>query len=515
MVCVMVLLLIVHALVQYFQTYLLGWVGQSAIRDLRHQLYNHLLGMKVNFYDRTPIGTLVTRTISDIETLADVFSDGLASVSGDILQLVFILAVMFFTDVKLTLISLSVFPILLYASYLFKNYVRASFQEVRKQVARLNAFIQEQITGMSIVQVFNREEKEFAKFKVINAEHTKANIDTIFYYSVYFPVVEIIAAVSTGLLVWYGTKGVLHDTVSLGVLISFLMYIAMFFRPIRQIADRFNTLQLGMVSSERVFRLLDTKDTVKGKNNYIPSHINGKIVFRNVYFNYKKEEDVLYNISFEIEPNKTTAIVGATGAGKSTLINIILRFYEPEKGNILLDDIPLEDYQPEFLRKNIGTVTQDVFLFSGTIRDNIALWDTTITDSVILNAIRKIGVDDFINNLPGGLDCLVMERGAMLSTGQRQLIAFIRAMVRNPNLILLDEATSSVDSETENMIQHAIKNILANRTSVVIAHRLSTIIHSDKIIVMDMGKIVETGTHAQLLAMNGIYHELYTMQYIV
>jgi len=301
----------------------------------------------------------------------------------------------------------------------------------------------------------------------------------------------------------------------LGVLISFLMYIAMFFRPIRQIADRFNTLQLGMVSSERVFRLLDTKDTVKGKNNYIPSHINGKIVFRNVYFNYKKEEDVLYNISFEIEPNKTTAIVGATGAGKSTLINIILRFYEPEKGNILLDDIPLEDYQPEFLRKNIGTVTQDVFLFSGTIRDNIALWDTTITDSVILNAIRKIGVDDFINNLPGGLDCLVMERGAMLSTGQRQLIAFIRAMVRNPNLILLDEATSSVDSETENMIQHAIKNILANRTSVVIAHRLSTIIHSDKIIVMDMGKIVETGTHAQLLAMNGIYHELYTMQYIV
>lgn len=506
-------LLLLQSLVQYAHTFLSDWLGQHVIRDIRIKLYRHLLGLKLQFFDRTPIGRLVTRNVSDIETLADVFSQGLAAMLGDLLQLVVILAIMFYTDWRMTLISLSTLPLLIISTYVFKEKIKSAFNEVRNAVANLNSFVQEHITGMSIVQIFNSEDREFKKFKKINNEHKKANLRSVLYYSIYYPVAEVIQAIGIGLLVWYGAKGVIAEFTSIGVLIAFIMYIQMFFRPIRMIADRFNTLQLGIVSTSRIIKLLDSKDHIADNGNIVPEHFKGEVEFKNVWFAYDEENYVLKDISFSAHHGESIALVGATGAGKSSVINILSRFYEINKGSIYVDGINIKEYDLQALRRNIGVVLQDVFLFSGSIRENITLGKTDITESQILHAAELVGALGFIEKLPGGLDYDVMERGATLSVGQRQLISFIRAMVYDPQIIVLDEATSSVDTETETMIQAAIEKVLKGRTSIVIAHRLSTIQRADKILVFDKGEIKESGNHQELLSKNGFYTYLYNVQY--
>ena len=506
-------LLLLQSLVQYAHTFLSDWLGQHVIRDIRIKLYQHLLGLKLQFFDRTPIGRLVTRNVSDIETLADVFSQGLAAMLGDLLQLVVILALMFYTDWRMTLISLSTLPLLIISTYVFKEKIKSAFNEVRNAVANLNSFVQEHITGMSIVQIFNSEEREFKKFKKINNEHKKANLRSVLYYSVYYPVAEVIQAIGIGLLVWYGAKGVIEGFTTIGVLIAFIMYIQMFFRPIRMIADRFNTLQLGIVSTSRIIKLLDSKDHIADNGNIIPEHFKGEVEFKNVWFAYDGENYVLKDISFSAHHGESIALVGATGAGKSSVINLLSRFYEINEGSIYVDGINIKEYDLQALRRNIGVVLQDVFLFSGSIKENITLGKTDITESQILHAAELVGALGFIEKLPGGLDYDVMERGATLSVGQRQLISFIRAMVYDPQIIVLDEATSSVDTETETMIQAAIEKVLKGRTSIVIAHRLSTIQRADKILVFDKGEIKEAGNHQELLSKNGYYTYLYNVQY--
>jgi ATP-binding cassette subfamily B protein len=506
-------LLLLQSLVQYAHTFLSDWLGQHVIRDIRIMLYRHLLGLKLQFFDKTPIGRLVTRNVSDIETLADVFSQGLAAMLGDLLQLVVILIIMFYTDWRMTLISLSTLPLLIISTYVFKEKIKSAFNEVRNAVANLNSFVQEHITGMSIVQIFNSEEREFDKFKKINNEHKKANLRSVLYYSVYYPVAEVIQAIGIGLLVWYGAKGVIGEFTTIGVLIAFIMYIQMFFRPIRMIADRFNTLQLGIVSTSRIIKLLDSKDHIADNGNIIPEHFKGEVEFKNVWFAYEEENYVLKNISFGARHGESIALVGATGAGKSSVINLLSRFYEINSGTIHVDGINIKEYDLHALRRNIGVVLQDVFLFSGSIRENITLGKTDISESQILHAAELVGALSFIQKLPGGLDYDVMERGATLSVGQRQLISFIRAMVYDPQIIVLDEATSSVDSETETMIQAAIEKVLKGRTSIVIAHRLSTIQRADKILVFDKGEIKEAGNHLELLSKNGYYTYLYNVQY--
>ncbi|MBA9078482.1 ABC transporter ATP-binding protein [Rufibacter quisquiliarum] len=509
----LIVLLVLHTAVSYFHTYFAGWLGQYVVRDIRVKLYEHILKLRLKFYDRTPIGTLVTRNVSDVETLSDVFSEGLAAMIGDVLQLVFILIYMFWIDWKLTLVSLSMFPLLIISTYIFKEKVKASFQEVRGAVAKLNAFVQEHITGMMVVQIFNNEEREMKKFEAINKEHTRANIKSVLYYSIYFPVAEVIGAAGTGLLVWYGAKGVIQDTVTLGSLIAFIMYIAMFFRPIRQIADRFNTLQLGVVSSERIMKLLESQEMISDSGTYAPETIKGGVTFENVWFAYNEEDWVLRGISFEVKAGQTVALVGATGAGKTSIINLLSRFYEINKGTIKVDDHDIKEYDLDVLRQHIGVVLQDVFLFSGTIADNISLGNKEITEEQMWHAARLVGADKFIERLPGGLQYNVMERGATLSVGQRQLISFVRAMVYDPKIIILDEATSSVDSETEELIQYAISQLMQGRTSIVIAHRLSTIQKADNIIVLDRGEIKEAGRHEELLQTGGYYAQLHEMQY--
>jgi ATP-binding cassette subfamily B multidrug efflux pump len=512
MIYILVGLMVFQALVQFAHTYLSGWVGQVIIRDIRIKLYRHLLKMKLKFFDNTPIGRLVTRNVSDVETLADVFSEGLAAIVGDLLQLVTILGVMFYIDWKLTLVSLCTFPFLVISTYIFKEKMKVAFNEVRNAVANLNTFLQEHITGMSIVQIFNREEREFEKFKEINREHRKAHLKSVFYNSIYFPVAEIIQAVGIGLVVWYGASGVLDLEIKVGVLISFIMYLQLFFRPIRMIADRFNTLQMGVVSSARIFKLLDSQENIVNDGNYAPARIKGKINFEHVWFAYNDEEWVLKDINFEVKHGETVAIVGATGAGKSSVINLISRFYEINKGNILIDDRSIRDFELGTLRKHVGVVLQDVFLFSDTIYYNITLGNPSITREQVMYAAELVGAKRFIERLPGGLDYNVRERGATLSVGQRQLISFVRAMVYNPEIIILDEATSSVDTETEEMIQHAIDKMMKGRTSIIIAHRLSTIQKANKIIVLHQGEIKEIGNHESLLLQEGYYAQLHQMQ---
>ncbi|MDB5262984.1 MAG: antibiotic transporter ATP-binding protein [Adhaeribacter sp.] len=506
-------LLVVHTCVEYLHTYFAGWLGQHIVRDIRVLLYRHILKLRLKFYDRTPIGTLVTRNVSDVEQLSDVFSEGLAAMLGDILQLVFILGYMLYIDWKLTLVSLATLPFLFISTYIFKEKVKASFQEVRTAVANLNAFVQEHLTGMNIVQIFNNEAREEKKFQKINQEHTRANIRSVLYYSIYFPVAEVIGATGTGLLVWYGARGVINEEVTLGTLIAFIMYIAMFFRPIRQIADRFNTLQMGVVSTERIVRLLDSKELISDTGTYAPASTRGDVSFERVWFAYNNEEYVLRDISFEVKAGQTVAFVGATGAGKTSIINLLSRFYEINKGTIRIDGVDLKEYDLNVLRSQIGVVLQDVFLFSGSIADNITLGNPHITREQIWEAAELVGARRFIERLPDGLDYRVMERGATLSVGQRQLISFVRAMVYNPRIIILDEATSSVDSETEELIRFAIDQLMQGRTSIVIAHRLSTIQKADKIIVLDRGEIKETGNHEELLQQQGFYAQLYQMQY--
>ncbi len=513
MIVLLIVALVLQAYVQYLHTYESGWIGQHVIKDIRVKLYQHLVKLRLKFFDNTPIGRLVTRNISDVETLSDVFTEGLAAMIGDLLQLVFILGVMFYTDWKLTLISLSTLPLLILSTYVFKEKIKVAFNEVRNAVSNLNSFVQEHITGMAIVQVFNAEKREHKKFDEINREHRRANLKSVLYYSIYFPVAEVIQAAGIGLLVWFGSKAVIGEEVTVGVLIAFIMYIQMFFRPIRLIADRYNTLQLGVVSSARIFKLLDNDEHLPNNGTYVPEKIDGHVQFDNVWFAYNDEDYVLKDISFEVKPGEIVAFVGATGAGKSSVINLLSRFYDINKGEIKLDGRNISDYELSGLRRNIGVVMQDVFLFSDTIFRNITLGNPDITMEQVREAADLVGALKFIERLPGGFEYNVMERGATLSVGQRQLISFVRAMVYNPKIIVLDEATSSVDSETEEMIQEAIEKLMKGRTSIVIAHRLSTIQHASQIIVLDKGEIKERGTHDELLTLEGFYNTLYQMQY--
>ena len=509
-------LLVVQSAVQYAHTYISGRIAQFVIRDIRIQLYQHLISLRLRFFDKTPIGRLVTRTISDVETLADVFSEGLAAMASDLLQIIFILAFMFYIDWRLTLVSLSTIPFMLLATYVFKEKIKVAFNDVRNAVSNLNSFVQEHITGMNIVQIFGSEKKEFDKFKEINKEHRDAHLRSVLYYSVYFPAAEIIAAMGTGLLVWYGAKGVINveaTGITVGKLVSFIMFIQLFFRPIRMIADRYNTLQMGIVGSSRIINLLDDKIDVMPNGTKSPTEIKGEVKFNHVWFAYNEPEYVLKDINLEIKPGETIALVGATGAGKSSIINLLNRFYEINRGSIEVDGIDIKEFDIKSLRQNIGVVLQDVFLFSDTIRNNITLGNADVTDEMILHAADLVGARRFIERLPGGLGYNVMERGATLSVGQRQLLSFIRAMVYDPKILVLDEATSSVDTETEEMIQNAIAKMMTNRTSIAIAHRLSTIQKADKIIVLDKGEIKESGTHEELISHNGFYAQLHKMQY--
>lgn len=506
-------LLTIQSFVQYLFTYYSGWLGQNVIKDIRIKLYRHIQKLKLSFFDKTPIGRLVTRNISDIETLAEVFSTGIAGIVADVFQLLVILGFMFWMDWELTLVSLSLLPLLILATYVFKEKIKIAFNEVRTAVSNLNSFVQEHITGMNIVQIFNSEEREFEKFKEINKEHRKANINSVLYYAIYFPVSEIIQAAGIGLIIWYGGGQMVQGTVVPGMLIAFILYLQMFFRPIRMIADRFNTLQMGIVSSNRIMDLLDNNDHIQDTGTHAPDAVSGHVKFEKVWFSYVPNEYVLKDISFEVNAGDTIALVGATGAGKSSTINLLSRFYEIEKGAIYLDDVDVRSYNLNNLRGHIAVVLQDVFLFSDSIYNNITLRNPDIGMDKVHEAAKLVGALPFIEKLPGGFDYNVQERGATLSVGQRQLISFVRAMVYDPKIIVLDEATSSVDTETETLIQSAIQKLMQGRTSIVIAHRLSTIQNADQILVLDKGQIVERGDHDTLLEQNGHYAQLHQMQY--
>ena len=495
---------------RFYFGFLTSWLGQTVVRDMRVTVYKKILSYNLSQFDQTPIGTLTTRTINDIESVNDIFSDGLIPIISDLLSIISILLFMFFVDWRLTLISLAPFPVLIIATYLFKESVNKSFIKVRNAVAALNAFVQEHITGMSVVQAFAVEDKEFRKFKEINKQHRNANIKAILAYSVFFPVVEIVLAFSTGLLVWWGA----NNAFNAGVIISFIMYLNLLFRPLRVIADKFNVLQMGTVASERIFKVLDNKDVTPETHNGISSgQVKGDVEFKNVWFAYRNEEYVLRNISFDIEAGQTLAIVGHTGSGKTSVISLLNRLYHINKGEIKIDNKNIEAYDILFLRSRIAVVLQDVFLFSGSVYDNVTLRNTSIEKGQVIEAAKMIGVHDFIMQLPGGYDYNVMERGATLSLGQRQLLSFIRALLYNPSILILDEATSSIDSESEILIQHAIDKLIKGRTSIVIAHRLSTIRKANKIIVLDRGEIKETGTHQELMRQQGHYYKLHKMQF--
>ena len=520
MTLLMIVILLVQTFIQYFHTFLTNALGQSVIKDLRIDIFNHITKLRLKYFDRTPIGQLITRTVSDLETIADIFSEGLISIIGDSLQVITIIAVMLYADWRLTLIVLIPMPFLMVATYFFKEAIKSAFQDVRTQISSLNTFLQEHITGVSIIQYFAREDQEYKKFNQINANHRDAHIRSNWYYSIFFPVVEIISALSLGLLVWYGSKSILNQQVSPGVVVAFIMYINMLFRPIRELADKFNTLQMGMVGADRIFTVLDTQEKTGNDGVVTLPKMKGEITFNKVWFSYKQtndiptdEEWILKDISFKVKEGETLALVGATGAGKSSTINILNRFYEISKGEVSIDGIPIKDFELNYLRSQIATVLQDVFLFSDTIQNNISLKSDEITLEQVIAAAKDVGAHDFIMRLPGGYQYNVQERGATLSVGQAQLISFIRALVHQPKILVLDEATSSVDTETEELIQKAIEKLMTGRTSIVIAHRLSTIQNANKIIVLDHGEIKEMGTHQELLALNGYYKYLYDLQF--
>jgi ATP-binding cassette subfamily B protein len=513
MVLLLIGLLVLQAIIQYLHTFYSGWLGQNIIKDIRIKLYQHIQSLKLQFFDKTPIGRLVTRNVSDIETLAEVFSTGIAGIISDVLQILVILGVMFYMDWALTLVSLALFPLLILATYVFKEKIKFAFNEVRTAVSNLNTFVQEHITGMNIVQIFNSEKIEFEKFKEINKEHRRANIRSVMYYAVYFPVAEVIQAAGIGLIVWYGGGELVQGSIKFGTLIAFIMFNNMFFRPIRMIADRFNTLQMGIVSTNRILDLLDSEEHISDSGTHKPDDIKGNVTFDHVWFAYNDEDWVLKDINFKVNKGETIALVGATGAGKSSIINLLSRFYEINKGSISVDGATISEYDLTNLRRHISVVLQDVFLFSGSIQDNITLKNPAISKEKVKEAAQLVGALPFIERLPGGFDYNVMERGATLSVGQRQLISFVRAMVYEPKIIVLDEATSSVDTETEGLIQKAIQKLMQGRTSIVIAHRLSTIQNAHKILVLDKGQIVEEGTHETLLSKNGFYAHLHQMQY--
>ena len=506
-----VVFLFIETTIRFFFSFMTAALGQRVVKDLRIAVYEKIVGLNLHQFDTTPIGTLTTRTIDDIERINDIFSDGLIPIIADLLTIIFTLATMFWINWQLTLVSLAPFPIMIIATYFFKESVNKSFVEVRNAVASLNAFIQEHLSGMAVVQAFAAEGRELNKFKKINAEHRLANIKAIFAYSVFFPIVEVVLAISTGLLVWF----IAGNALDAGLLMSFILYLNQLFRPLRVIADKFNVLQMGMVAAERVFKVMDNPDEMPPDSpDCIDAGVlKGNIDFKDVWFAYKEDQYVLKGINFSIQSGQTVALVGHTGSGKTSIISLLNRLYTTQKGSLLLDQKPITAYTLESLRRNIGVVLQDVFLFSGSILDNITLRNPAITEEEVVKAAKMMGLHDFILQLPGGYQYHVMERGATLSLGQRQLISFIRALLYNPSVLVLDEATSSVDSETELLIEKATETLITGRTSIVIAHRLSTIRKADLIIVLDKGEVKEAGNHESLLQKDGFYARLYEMQF--
>ena len=510
---ILISLLFLEGFIQFFYMYLSNWIGQHVILDLRKKIFKHILSLRMKYFDNTPIGTLVTRSVSDIETIADIFSQGLLVIIAELLKLVIVIIVMFYTDWRLTIIALSTIPVLLIATNWFKKNIKKSFQDVRTQVSNINSFVQEHLVGMNIVQIFNREEAEFKKFKEINVLHRDAHLRSIFYYAVFFPIVEVLSAASIGLIVWYGGQNILtENTITPGEIIAFILFIHMMFRPIRQLADRFNVLQMGIVGSERVFKILDTDEKINDKGTRKLEEINGTISFSNVWFAYKDKQWVLKDLTFDIGAGKMLALVGQTGSGKSSIIRVLNRFYEINKGKITLDGVSVDEISINSLRKNIALVQQEVFLFSDSLLNNITLYDNSISKESIVNAAKEIGIHDFISSLPGSYDYKVGERGVTLSSGQRQLIAFLRVYLRDPKILILDEATASIDSETEALIQTALGKLSENRTTIVIAHRLSTIVQADKIILLKEGDVLEQGSHASLIKDNSYYSKMYENQ---
>ena len=510
-------ILLLEVTFQFLFIYFANWLGQEVVKDLRINLFEHMLQFKMKYFDNSAVGRLVTRAVSDIETIASIFSQGLFMIISDLLKMAVVLGFMLYQSWRLTLLVLLILPFILYATRIFQKKMKLAFEEVRTQVANLNTFVQERITGMKIVQIFTREEKEFEKFKDINDKHRKGWIKTVWYNSIFFPIAEMSTSITIGLIVWYGGLRVMagSEAITLGVIVAFVELSQMLFRPLRQIADKFNTLQMGMVAAHRVFGILDTRSSIADNGKIVIDHLKGDITFDNVHFGYIEDEEVIKGISFEAEPGETVAIVGATGAGKSTIINLLNRSYEIDSGKICVDGIDTKDITLKSLRSQIAIVLQDVFLFADTILNNITLNNKEITKESVIQAAKDIGVHEFISSLPGGYDYNVKERGIMLSSGQRQLIAFLRAYMSNPSILVLDEATSSVDSYSEQLIQQATDKITKGRTSIVIAHRLATVKKADKIIVMDAGKIVETGTHKELLQKeNGYYKNLYEVQFM-
>lgn len=507
------IVLFAESICKYFFLFITNWLGQHVVKNLRVRVFEHLIGLRLSYFNRTPVGISTTRTINDLETINSVFTEGAIQIIADLLTIIFVITFMCITSWQLTLISLISLPLILYATYIFKEGIKSTFQEVRTAVARLNSFLQERITGMKIVQIFNAEDQEYARFREINAEHRKAQIRSVWYYSIFFPIMEVIIALATAMMVWLGARLIFNGVGELGDITAFVLYLNILFRPLRMLADKFNTLQMGVVSSERIFRILDTEEHIEDHGTLAPARLRGEIRFEHVWFAYQDADWVLKDVSFHVPAGQSLAIVGATGAGKTSIINILNRFYPIQQGVIRIDANPVDHYALTKLRSRIGMVLQDVFLFSGSIYENISLRDPSITRRQVMEAAQMLGAHEFIMRLPGNYDYDVMERGATLSLGQRQLISFVRALVFDPDILILDEATSSVDTETELVIQHAIENLISNRTSIIIAHRLSTIRRADQILVLDRGEVKEIGTHEELMEMDGYYSRLHAMQF--
>ena len=512
----MMFALISEVIFQFLFVYFANWLGQNVIRDLRVVLFKKIVGFKMAYFDKSAVGRLVTRAVNDIETIASIFSQGLFMIVADFLKMGVVILIMLFIDWELSLIVFSVLPIILYATRIFQKSMKTAFEEVRFQVANLNSFVQERITGMQIVQLFHREKIEYDYFVSINEKHKKAWLKTVWYNSIFFPIAEISSSITLGLLVWYGGLNlVTGGSISMGTIFLFIQMSQMLFRPLRHIADKFNTLQMGMVAADRIFKIIKTESQVLDNGQWSPKKIEGKIRIDGLRFSYIEGEEVIKGIDLEIQQGEKIAIVGSTGAGKSTLINLLTRFYEFEKGEIYFDNRSIKDFTLQSLREHVGIVLQDVFLFADTIFNNITLYNPDVTRSMVYLAAKEIGVHDFIESLPGGYDYNVKERGVMLSSGQRQLIAFLRIYIANPSILILDEATSSIDSHSEELIKNATYKITSNKTSILIAHRLSTIKNADRIVVMDSGKIVEVGSHKELLGIeNGFYSQLYKIQFL-